>query len=372
MPYLSHGLVPTGHAVLPAQVIRDARHVDAAWLQSLLRRAGVLRDGRVLDVAVESESSAWSQIVRLRPRYDTAAGSGAPATLLLKICTGDHAVFGPSEVLYYTRDYADLPDAPIPRCYDAQYASAPRGYHILMEDLGATHGNTWKMPPTLQRGCAAAEALAALHAHYWGAPRLGTIGRRSADTRDIDRYIGHIQRGLAPLVDTLGAELTADWRRTLDDIFARHPARMRARTADPDGCTLLHGDVNPGNLLAPRDGDRPIYLVDRQPFDWSLTAWLAASDLAYMMVSWWDTESRRRWQEPVLRHYHDALLRRGIAGYTWERLFADYRLAAVESIFVAVEWCVLEKDRSAMRWVWEPKLRTAMAAFADLRCAELW
>jgi Ser/Thr protein kinase RdoA (MazF antagonist) len=147
---------------------------------------------------------------------------------------------------------------------------------------------------------------------------------------------------------------------------------MIARTRDSTGFTLVHGDVNPGNILAPRDGPGPIYLVDRQPFDWSLTTWLGVSDLAYMIVHWWDTELRRRWELPILRHYHEQLERRGIAEYTWDQLMRDYKLAAVQSVYVAVEWCVLEEDRTKMRWVWEPKFQKAMAAFFDLRCAELW
>ena len=48
-------------------------------------------------------------------------------------------------------------------------------------------------------------------------------------------------------------------------IFARHPQVMIKRLQDPRGFTIIHGDVGVGNVLAPRQGDRPIYLIDRQP-----------------------------------------------------------------------------------------------------------
>jgi thiamine kinase-like enzyme len=135
---------------------------------------------------------------------------------------------------------------------------------------------------------------------------------------------------------------------------------------------LVHGDVNPGNILAPRAEPGRIYLIDRQPFDWSLIAWLGVSDLAYLLCSFWPEETRRRFELPILRHYHAALAARGVAGYSWERLWDDYRLCAVQSVYVAVEWCVLAEDRERMRWLWTLELRRAMAAFAELRCRELW
>jgi hypothetical protein len=354
-----------------AHVITDARQISAEWLTTALTRSGALRTGRVRDIGADAEKSVWSQIVRLRPHYDDDASGELPAALLLKICAGDDAVFGASEVDYYVRDYTDLPDAPIPRCYDARFSAEPRAYYILMEDLSATHTNTWERPPTLEHGCAVAEALATLHAHWWGAKRLRVFEGMPGQT-EIDRYIGHIRQGLDPLIDTLGDTLDPAWRQALRDIFAHHPAKMIERTRDDAGFTLVHGDVNPGNILAPREAPGPVYLVDRQPFDWSLTAWLGASDLAYMIVHRWDAELRRQCELPILRHYHEQLAQRGIADYTWEQLVYDYRLAAVQSVYVAVEWCGLEEDRTRMRWLWEQQLQKAMTAFFDLRCAELW
>ena len=95
--------------------------------------------------------------------------------------------------------------------------------------------------------------------------------------------------------------------------------------------------MDPG-VQTPRAAAGPVYLVDRQPFDWSLTTWLGVSDVAYMMVHWWDTTLRRRWERPILHHYHDALTRRGVSGYPWEQLERDYRLCAAQSVYVAVEW----------------------------------
>ena len=64
-------------------------------------------------------------------------------------------------------------------------------------------------------------------------------------------------------------------------------------TRDGNGFRLIHGDINPGNLLISHKGFDPIYIIDRQPFDWSLTTWLGVYNLSYFIVHWWDIDTRR-------------------------------------------------------------------------------
>jgi hypothetical protein len=146
-----------------------------------------------------------------------------------------------------------------------------------------------------------AEALAALHAYWWGSERLSAIGAAIPREHEISAYIEHTRPGLEPMIDTLGDTLDPVWRHALAEIFARHPAQMLERTRHGAGFTLVHGEPNPGNILAPIDGAGPVYLVDRQPFDWSLTTWLGVGDIAYVMVHWWESELRREWELPILR-----------------------------------------------------------------------
>jgi hypothetical protein len=351
-------------------VISEIEKLTVSWLNQALKRNNILPNGEVTAVHTDLLRGTWSRMYRIRPTYNTADPQSLPQSFLLKICAGDHGVFGPSEVHYYTNDYTDLPNAPIPTCYDGVYQADPRAYHLLVEDLSATHQDTWEMPPTLERGKATAEALAYLHSHYWGEVRIESIGENIPGEEEIGRYVHHNKLGLGPLFETLGETLDPEWRQTMLDVFDFHPRAMLARTRNQLGFTIIHGDVNPGNTLAPIEGDGRIYLIDRQPFDWSLTCWLGVADLAYMMVEWWDVDFRRAHETAVLRHYQASLKQFGV-DYPWELLWDDYRLTAVQSLQGTAEWCVLEEDREGMRWVWEPKLHKALAAFNDLNCAEI-
>jgi hypothetical protein len=85
------------------------RAADAEYLANVLRRAGVMRNGRVCNVEVDSSRPQLvSRIIWLRLTYGGAMG--APSSLILKIGFPMHrdAEIGRREVEFYTQ-VAPLP-----------------------------------------------------------------------------------------------------------------------------------------------------------------------------------------------------------------------------------------------------------------------
>lgn len=354
-------------------LITDPRQIDAAWVESALRRSGALSGGSVAEIRIDHDPRRmWSRITRIAVSYSKDASGERPGHLLLKLCGAEGGAFGPAEVRYYTSDYAGLVDAPIPRCHDALYVEKPRRYHLLLADLSSTHENFDHRHVTEGHALALATALATLHAHRWGAERLGAIGLTPPDRGDFVRYVDHVARGLEPLLALTDGEIDRSWGPRLRTIFSRLADRYAERASDRQTITQTHGDINPGNILVPINGETPLYLIDRQPFDWSLTNWLGASDLVLAMIPWWEPSIRRRFESATLRAYHQALATRGVADYPFDQLMEDYRLCIVESIALAVEWCALQEDREPMRWLWNRELHRALAAYDDHRCHEMW
>jgi hypothetical protein len=350
-------------------LITEPDQINAAWVEAALRRSGALTQGGVEAIELEGAHGTWSRMTRIRVRYRDGSAGELPEWLRLKLCQDE---FGPSELSYYSRYYAGLADAPIPPCYDSAYQEDPRRYHLLLKDLSETHTDCWKRTPDEEYARAMADAIGTLHAYRWGGERLRGIDLGLPDASDFARYMAHVGRGLEPLIELTKEQIDPSWGPRLRTIFGSLAERYTERARNPSGITLLHGDINPGNTLAPHHGTTPIYLIDHQPFDWSLTHWLGASDLVYTMVGWWETAQRRNLEEPMLRRYHATLRTRGVRGYSFEQLYDDYRLCIVETIGVAVEWCVNEEDWERMRWVWWPKLQRGIAAYEDLHCAEIW
>jgi len=350
------------------RVLTSLGQIDCDWLNDVLFRSGAIETGRVIELHISSSTSTNAHIMQLHVDYSADARGRLPTTLILKLCAGGELFVADSEVNYYNRDYLDLAGAPVPRCYDAQFSSQNGSYHILMEDFTDTHLKDRE--PSIEYGTEVAKSLAAMHAHGWGADRIRVLGERIPNKQKIDLFANHVQQGLVPLMETTKSEISDNWRTIITEVFELCPAKMLERTSDLRGFAVLHGDLNPGNILSPKHVGK-MYFLDRQPFKWSLTTWLAASDLVIMMVPYWPPKARRKFEMQILEEYYQQLLQCGITDYGWEQLISDYRLAAIQSLFIASEWCIRAEDSQRMRWLWWQELQNSMAVISDLRCMEL-
>lgn len=337
--------------------------IDKVWLTALLKRNGALTSGEIRNIAIGSSASTNSHITRIRIGYGGGTQGEPPQSLILKTVEAGTGFVNDSEVNYYARDYLRLADAPIPNCY-AAHAADDGSYSILMEDLSDTHEKDTK--PNLEYGLAVAAALARLHAFAWGEEQIHQLKGRIPEKSKLDQYIGHVRQGLSSLLVATRTDISDSWRQAILDIFEYHPGKMLERAKDTIGFTIVHGDINPGNILYPIKEGKVCFL-DRQPFTWSLTTWLGVSDLSYLMVQYWDTELRRDLEMSVLREYHRQLLANGVSGYDWGQLIADYKLCIAQGLYTVTEWCIKSDDRERMRWLWRLELERTMHA-----CGELW
>ena len=279
--------------------------------------------------------------------------------------------FDDSEVKYYTRDYVDLNNAPLLRCYSANYSKELGRYHILLDDVSETHIVSAEKEPTREYGFALAESLAGLHARWWGANQLAEAGASMHNPSYIRQFMDIATPGVEHVFRQFSHALKPQWQDILRELFAKHPQAILKRTDNPNGFTIIHGDVGSANILVPRQGNYPIYIIDRQPFNWSLTIWLGVFDIAYALVLDWDIETRRQHEVPILKHYHEHLIKNGVQNYTWEQLYNDYKLCVVLAVYIATEYF---RGGVNGQWthVWLSMLQRALTACDDLKCQVIW
>jgi len=358
---------------MPDVLITGIDQVTPQWLTFVLARSGALTYGAVTSFDLKPGHGNWSTNSQLNLRYQVGSQGTLPQHLFLKIVNTDinGESFGDSEVTYYTRDYVGAAGVPLVHCYDAAFSEEKHHYHLLLDDLTETHIEAAEKAPTLEYGLALAEGLAAMHAHWWGMQRFTTIGAVLPNAGQIQRFVDLAEAGVGRVLNRYSAELKPHWPGLLRELFAKHPQAILGRTRDDNGFTLIHGDVGQKNILVPRDGDKPVYILDRQPFAWALTTWLGAYDLAYAIVLDWEVEERRSLEMAVLRHYHNQLLKKGVRDYPWERLYDDYRLCAAMCVYVASEYF---RSGSNEQWIstWLLMLQRSLTACDDLDCRALW
>jgi hypothetical protein len=251
---------------MPDTVITSAEQATPEWLTGVLSTSGALSAGKVIAVELEKGDSNWSTNARLRPRYSADAAGDRPARLFLKMVRtdlDDEESFSDSEVRYYTRDYVDVPDAPLVRCHDAAHSTDDHAYHLLLDDLTATHVEATGRRPTLEYALALADGLAAMHARWWGADRLATASQQIHDPAHVQHFVDIAAPGVPHVLEHCTSELATHWPDLISQVIARHPATMIERTRTANGFTIIHGDPGCTNILVPHTGiqaalpDRP-------------------------------------------------------------------------------------------------------------------
>jgi hypothetical protein len=355
-------------------LITTRNQITPNWLTTALSNTDALKNGHVAAVTVESsDERELSTIFRLTLTYSPDAHGSLPTKLVLKLVNTDmqDEFFGPSEVDYYTRDYLNAPDVPILHAYDALYSEEQRRYHILMDDLSDTHIAAEFKTPTLDYSLTLAEGFAAMHAHWWGKKRLADGHHPIHSPDHIMRFVDINRPGADHIINHAADHLKPHWPDMILDVYAHHPTTMIDRAQNLDSFTVIHADPNQSNILVPRNHHRPIYIIDRQPYNWSLTTWLGVYDLFYATGLRWDVEIRRQLETPMLQHYHAGLIQRGITDYSWEQLYEDYRLCAAMGIYVATGWCRGNFNQRTFD-IWMPMLQRTLTAIDDLDGSNLW
>lgn len=345
--------------------IPDSPPTTPADLTSALYDSGTLIQGAVVSVTIaEQIKTDISNLWFLDVVYSEEASPRLPNRLLLKWALKESAApeRGDPEVVFYRELAPSLPSPPIVKCL-ATAPPASKDRWLIIEDLRSSHTNPpWPNRPADKLLYDAVAALAQVHAHWWGAPSLGsTVGTPHTDTA-LRTMVAGFRNHLSGFIDDLGDDLPLADRLVLEEVF-NSSLRPWLRLLDQRALTVIHGDAHTWNFLFPRSGQGSTYLIDWQL--WHLD--IGARDLAFMIALHWDRTARQQLELPLLHFYHDELIGAGINSYSFDDLLLDYRRCLVRNLTVPI----LFWSRGQRRESWRHRLDCALAAYRDLNCAEL-
>lgn len=347
------------------ELIASLDQVTPAWLTGVLQRTGLLNGAKVLEVSYDTGVTSFSVTAHLRISY--TCESRAPTRLFLKFSKPQHPVSTPErgwEVLFY-RFVAPRTPAPLLRCYDAAFSPEQGKLHLLLEDVSDTHYSEppSQLPPTRKNCELIVEALADIHAAWWEQPPWDVIGSSLPDQAEVARRIQEVRERIGRFINFLNDRLSAKRREIYREVLAALP-HLYTRLTQRRGYTVVHDDIHIGNVLYPRNpAVDTVRIIDWQT--WHID--LAPKDMAHMMAIFWFPEQRSGWERPLLRLYYDRLYENGVADYSWEQLWNDYRLCVIRKLFhPAWQW-----ETGHHPNIWWNHLERAMIAYVDLECVEL-
>jgi Ecdysteroid kinase-like family len=342
--------------------------IDPEHLTEAFRRAGVLGNAQVADVAVESSrATILSQITRLHLAYDSDAPD-APRSVILKTGHPDRLEDdwggGRQEVAFYTQVASVAPGRFAPRCLEAHGDEETKTWHLVLEDLTDTHvvAASWPLPPAMERSATIVEALARFHAMWWDDSRLGTSVGAWADPVATNRYLQNLAEKFAQFTDRLGDNLPRERCQLYERLLSAAP-RLLERYHTRRNLTIVHGDLHVLNSFLPRDGGDDVRFLDWD--SWRIGA--ASADLAYMMAIHWYPDRRARLERRLLDRYHATLASHGVDGYDRHALEDDYRLSVLWHITTPVH----QAAYNIPPVIWWNNLERVFLAVDDLGCRDL-
>jgi hypothetical protein len=319
---------------MPQPIPRASSEITPQWLNEALPadvRAGATI--AAVDIQVIGEGVGFvGEVARVRLTYDRPA-PGAPPSVISKVPTANEGFRRLGTALgLYQRENAFFAHAAaetpmrIPACYYRFGDPATETFALLIEDLAPMRPGNQLASCSMAEARLALEAAAALHATWWNSPRLDAFASWLPGAGDpYFLFLEMAFRQAIPAFNAIYGDLVGPEIRRLVDAYADNYQRLVANLAT-DAVTLVHGDYRLDNMLfGDNPGDPPIAIIDWQlPFR-SIPQW----DIAYFLAGNFDPGVRRANQEDLLRAYHEALLRNGVIGYSFEDCWRDYRKAAL-------------------------------------------
>jgi hypothetical protein len=340
--------------------------VHPEQLTEWLRRSGTLPSGEVATLSIDDERDTWiSKLLFLTVTYSSDAPPDLPTKLVIKrpFASSKSLTGANKEIDFYCGMAPLVGTPPIVRCLATVEDSGEDAETIVLEDVRSTHDHRpWPLPPSRFHSELSVDALARVHACWWEAPTLGKTVGEPHTTETLTTMVQGVAAQLPRFFDALGDALLPEPRRVLERVFSSSFSPW-LRLTEPRALTIAHGDAHSWNFLFPRSDQGAAYLIDWQL--WHVD--VGARDLAYLIALHWPPDRRRAFEEPLLRHYHDALQTQGILEYSFDELWLDYRRCVVRNLTIPI----LFWSRGMNPDGWWHRLECALAAFGDLDCEEL-
>lgn len=306
--------------------------IDADWMTTALRTAGVLGDHSV--TSIHREPCGTGQLAdsfRFTLEYDSP-GAG-PATLVGKFPSDDPASrdFGRrsgyyrNEIRFYEEIVATLSVA-VPAPVYAVLADDDTEFVLLMEDLTPARIVDQLVGCTPDEAAVALEQIAAVHAGSWLREDLASVDWLTGTVASFCTVTDAFP-GLTETFSATYGDLVPEPDITEAAKLNKHLDAWKSVLSTPQ--CLWHSDLRADNLLFDLNGgERPIALLDWQGVGYGR----GTIDVAYFLGTSLTTAARREHARELVDTYHRALVANGVEDYPRDRCWDDYRLAAIHPL----------------------------------------
>ena len=309
------------------------------WVTNALRSSETLGDESVTAVettTVGEGAGFLGSLARLTLTYDEAP-AGAPRTVVAKFPAQVEINRGLAvqyqvyqrEARFFNEIKRTITAMPTPEAFYADIDEATGNGVILLEDLdGKLRVGDQLAGASLKEAEQLMTQIADLHATWWGRADEDTISWVPAFDGPVWAMTAQTLPSLWPTYQQdSGHLLLPGMADIIERTWEGLPWLGQQLSRGP--MTLVHGDYRMDNMFFPKQEGDPITIIDWQ----LMSRGRGPYDVAYFMSQSIDVELRREHERALVRRYHDGLVAGGVADYSFDDCFEDYRLASL--------WCVM-------------------------------
>ncbi|MFM9852531.1 MAG: aminoglycoside phosphotransferase family protein [Sphingomonadaceae bacterium] len=319
------------------ELVPTPQDISPDWVSALWQARGL--DARVTDIAYEPIGTGQvGATYRFTLTYAGDCGA-APATIVGKFPSNDplSRETGKSHMTYiresrFYQQFAGTKPLPVPHHHFIAFDEDSHAFALIMDDLPRHRAGNQLSFPTPDETKAAIRAAAAIHAAWWGDPRLDRLewlNGTKAVPPPLD--LEALYTAFWPaFCDRYGERVTPSMKQVGDAFFGH----INAWATDLGGARCLtHNDFRPDNMLYDlSNADQPIVIVD-----WQTTGvGHGTGDIAYYMGTALDSATRRDCEAMLFALYCDELEAQGVERLNRGELWDDYRRAAFGGFLMGV------------------------------------
>ncbi|MBQ74896.1 MAG: hypothetical protein CMQ20_07710 [Gammaproteobacteria bacterium] len=291
--------------------LRKNGHADASVRDFTLERIGTGQSGMCMRITLNLQSESTTAPRSLVGKF--------PADNPISRETGVVMGTYEKEVTFY-RDLAPQLAISLPTCYYSDIDGKGPDFLILMEDIhqGSQGDQLAGCSPEVAH--AAVLELVGLQAPTWCDASMHDYVGYLEDTPFADMRTLY-NEGLPKFLDRFETSLAEDEIEIIKGMGAAESCPMY-EPYPKDLFSLEHYDYRLDNLLISNDLSPP----DITAVDWqSVRVGKPLHDVSFFMGSGLEPDARRAVEEDIIRDYHAALIKAGIADVSWDRCWLEYR-----------------------------------------------
>ncbi len=328
------GLMHSGPMQLPG-IVAEPEDVDARWLTAVLQYSGI--DAEI--TGFTTREIGTGQVGRnIRFTLDYSRGTG-PASIVGKFASQDPTSRATGvaqnnyfkEVMFYN---TILPSVGIraPRPLYADIDATTHAFCLMLEDITPAAQGDQLTGCTVEMAALAMAQAAKLHAPRWNDPQLDEITWLQPNAALGPDFFKSFWHQLFPgFMARYHDRLPQEHR----DLLHRFSSKLDGWVMQRSGPrSLVHGDFRLDNMLygSPQGSTIPLVVVDWQ----TISIGKPISDIAYFLGAGLLPDVRGSHEVQLLRVYHEALLAQGVANFSFEACFRDYRRFSFSGLVMAV------------------------------------